>query len=108
MSKIVAEKQAGVVSIDAFLIGPCTGNSLVKADLFEPLEPAMLLAEVKDPAKWFGGHLWADNQTGKNRTMKKGGCNDKRMRSCSANFLVRMLNCDQSGSLSGRIDRYAI
>src|SRR5262245_62716247 len=42
MSKIVAEKQAGVVSVDAFLIGPCTGNSLLKADLFEPLAPAMI------------------------------------------------------------------
>jgi len=62
MSKIVAEKQAGAVSVDAFLIGPCTGNSLLKADLFEPLAPAMILPEVKDPAKWFGGHLWADNQ----------------------------------------------
>jgi hypothetical protein len=66
MSKVVAEKQAGAVSVDAFLIGPCTGNSLLKADLFEPLTSAMVLAEVKDPAKWFGGHLWADNQTGKN------------------------------------------
>ena len=67
MSKIVAEKQAGVVSVDAFLIGPCTGNSLLKSDLFEPLAPAMILPEVKDPAKWFGGHLWADNQTGGNQ-----------------------------------------
>jgi len=67
MSKIVAEKQAGAVTVDAFLIGPCTGNSLLKADLFEPLAPAMILAEVKDPAKWFGGHLWADNQTGGNQ-----------------------------------------
>ena len=66
MSKIVAEKQAGAVSVDTFLIGPCTGNSLLKSDLFEPLAPAMLLPEVKDPAKWFGGHLWADNQSGKN------------------------------------------
>ena len=65
MSKIVAEKQAGAVSIDAFLVGPCTGNSLLQADLFEPLAPAMILPEVKDPAKWFAGHLWADNQTGK-------------------------------------------
>src|ERR1041384_692669 len=66
MSKIVAEKKAGVASVDAFLIGPCTGNSLLKADLFQPLAPAMILPEVKDPAKWFGDHLWADNQTGKN------------------------------------------
>ena len=67
MSKIVAEKQAGAVTVDAFLIGPCTGNSLLKSDLFEPLAPAMILPEVKDPAKWFGGHLWADNQTGGNQ-----------------------------------------
>ena len=66
MSKIVAEKQAGAVSVDAFLVGPCTGNTLLKSDLFEPLTAAMILPEVKDSAKWFGGHLWADNQTGKN------------------------------------------
>jgi ABC-type Fe3+ transport system substrate-binding protein len=66
MSKIVAEKKAGAVSVDAFLIGPCTGNSLLKADVFEPLPAAMLLPEVRDPGKWFGGHLWADNQTGMN------------------------------------------
>ena len=66
MSKIVAEKKAGATTVDAFLIGPCTGNSLLKSDLFEPLAAAMILPEVKDPAKWFGGHLWADNQTGKN------------------------------------------
>jgi iron(III) transport system substrate-binding protein len=66
MTKIAAEKQAGAVSVDAFLIGPCTGNSLLKSDLYEPLAPAMLLPEVKDAAKWFGGHLWADNISGKN------------------------------------------
>ena len=66
MSKIVAEKQAGAVTVDAFLIGPCTGNSQLKSDLYEPLAPVMTLPEVKDPAKWFGGHLWADNQSGKN------------------------------------------
>src|SRR5262247_2393931 len=47
MSKIVAEKQAGAVSVDAFLIGPCTGNSLLKAGPFEPLAPAMSLARGK-------------------------------------------------------------
>jgi iron(III) transport system substrate-binding protein len=66
MSKIVAEKKAGAVSVDAFLIGPCTGNSLLTSDIFEPLTNAMILPEVKDPGKWFGGHLWADSQTGKN------------------------------------------
>ena len=65
MSKIVAEKQAGVATVDAFLIGPCTGNPLLKSDIYEPLAPAMILPEVKDPTKWFGGHLWADNQSGK-------------------------------------------
>jgi iron(III) transport system substrate-binding protein len=66
MSKIVAEKQAGAASVDAFLIGPCTGVPLLKSDIFEPLATAMILPEVRDPTKWFGGHLWADNQTGKN------------------------------------------
>src|SRR5262245_29094971 len=66
MSQSLAETRTGAVSVDAFFIGTCTGNALLKADLFEPLAPAMILPEVKDPAKWFSGHLWADNQTGKN------------------------------------------
>src|SRR5262245_44998545 len=48
MSKIVAEKQAGAVSVDAFLVGTCTGNSLLKADLFESLAPAMIFFVDKD------------------------------------------------------------
>ena len=47
MSKIVAEKQAGLVSVDAFLIGPCTGNSLLKADLFEPLAQLFHLEAIE-------------------------------------------------------------
>src|SRR4026208_377552 len=50
MSKIVAEKQAGAVSVDAFLIGPCTGNSLLKSDIYEPLAPAMIAPVAKAPA----------------------------------------------------------
>jgi len=29
--------------------------------ILEPLEPLMLLPEVKDPKQWYGGHVWVDN-----------------------------------------------
>jgi iron(III) transport system substrate-binding protein len=65
MTKIAAERTAGAASVDAVLIGPCTGIPLLKSDLFEPLASLMILPEVKDSTKWWGGHVWADNQTGK-------------------------------------------
>src|SRR5262249_56390801 len=60
------EKHEWGVEVRRLSRGPRPGNSAQKAVLSEPLAPAMLLPEVKDPAKWFGGRLWADNQTGKN------------------------------------------
>jgi iron(III) transport system substrate-binding protein len=29
--------------------------------MLEPIEPYMILPEVKDPKNWWGGHIWEDN-----------------------------------------------
>ena len=36
-------------------------TGLLSEGLLEPLEPAMILPEVKDPNNWWGGHIWVDN-----------------------------------------------
>src|SRR5262249_51715354 len=36
-------------------------NSLLPEGLLDPVEPIMLLPEVKDPKQWWGGHIWSDN-----------------------------------------------
>jgi len=60
-SRIASEYQAGVRYFDAFIGGSGTYESLVYAEMVEPFAPLMILAEVKDPKNWWGGHIWEDN-----------------------------------------------
>lgn len=60
-AKIIQESKAGVRSYDVFAFGGCGGMSLVRQDVLEPLEPMLILPEVKDPKHWWGGIIWADN-----------------------------------------------
>ncbi len=60
--KIQQESKAGVPYFDLHMGG---GESMITGLLSEgilaPLEPAMMLKEIKDPNRWWGGHIWLDN-----------------------------------------------
>ena len=62
VAKIQQESKSGVPTFDVHMGG---GESMVSGLLPEgilaPLEPAMILKEVKDPGNWWGGHIWLDN-----------------------------------------------
>ena len=60
-SRIAAERQAGVRYFDALIVGTGTAITLAHDGMLEPMEPLMILAEVKDPKGWWGGHIWEDN-----------------------------------------------
>jgi hypothetical protein len=60
-SRTASEYKAGVHYFDALIVGTGTAIPLVHESMLEPLEPAMLLPEVKDPKNWWGGHIWEDN-----------------------------------------------
>jgi len=60
-SKISAEHAAGVRYFDLLISGTSTPFNLLNAGILDPLEPLLILPEVKDPKRWFGGHLWLDN-----------------------------------------------
>jgi hypothetical protein len=60
-SKIAAEHAAGVRYFDLLISGSLTPLSLLNAGILEPIEPLLILPEVKDPKRWYGGHVWADN-----------------------------------------------
>ena len=60
-SRIAAEKKAGVNYFDAIICGTGTAAGLTHDGMLEPLEPLWLLAEVRDPKQWWGGHIWEDN-----------------------------------------------
>ena len=62
VGRIQQESKSGVPGFDVHMGG---GESMVTGLLSEgilaPLEPAMILKEVKDPSNWWGGHIWLDN-----------------------------------------------
>ena len=60
-SKIAAEHAAGVRYFDLLISGTATPFNLLYADILDPVEPLLILPEVKDPQRWFGGHIWLDN-----------------------------------------------
>src|SRR5713226_9282010 len=60
-SRIASEYKAGVRYFDALIVGTGTAIPLVHEGMLEPLEPYMILPEVKDPKNWWGGHIWEDN-----------------------------------------------
>jgi len=64
-NRIVSEHRAGVRHFDALIFGSCTGVPLIDSGAFEPVEPHMILPEVKDPKLWWGGHIWMDNISAK-------------------------------------------
>ena len=46
---------------DLLISGSLTPLNLLNAGILEPIEPLLMLPEVKDPKRWYGGHVWADN-----------------------------------------------
>ncbi|HEY2987035.1 MAG TPA: extracellular solute-binding protein [Candidatus Binatia bacterium] len=59
--RIISEAGSGVRYFDALIFGSCTGVPLINSGAFDPIEPYMILPEVKDPKSWWGGHIWMDN-----------------------------------------------
>jgi len=60
-SRIASERKAGVSYFDALIVGTGTAVGLAHDGMLEPIEPLLILAEVKDPKEWWGGHIWEDN-----------------------------------------------
>jgi len=60
--KMIEESKGGVRYVDVHVGGSesiITG--LLPEGILEPIEPLMLLPEVKDTKQWWGGHIWSDN-----------------------------------------------
>ena len=54
--RIAAERKAGRFLWDIFVHGSTTGlESMIPMGAFDPLEPALILPDVKDPKTWRGG-----------------------------------------------------
>lgn len=59
--KMVDESKAGVRYVDLHMGGSeSVVTGLLPEGILEPLEPLMLLPEVRDPKQWWAGHVWVD------------------------------------------------
>jgi ABC-type Fe3+ transport system substrate-binding protein len=55
LQRIMAERRAGKFIADVVRLGGGTANTLLKAQAFDPLPPALIMPEVKDASRWFEG-----------------------------------------------------
>jgi ABC-type Fe3+ transport system substrate-binding protein len=60
-SKAMAEFKAGVRYFDVLHAGSGTLEPLNNENMLAPFMDYVILAEVKDPRQWWGGHMWEDN-----------------------------------------------
>lgn len=56
-AKLIAERKAGLYIADIYMGGANIIDDLIPRNILEPIEPYLILPEVKDPSAWFGGVL---------------------------------------------------
>ena len=60
--KIVEEARAGIHYFDVHVGGSeSIVTGFLPEGILEPIEPWLILPEVKEPKNWWGGHIWIDN-----------------------------------------------
>lgn len=60
--RMADESKAGVRHFDLHIGGSNSAVSgLLDEGVLDPVEPWLVLPEVKDPKYWWGGHMWVDN-----------------------------------------------
>src|SRR5687768_16706645 len=60
--RMADEFKAGVHHFDLHIGGSSSAVSgMLDEGILDPIEPWMILPEVKDAKQWWGGHMWVDN-----------------------------------------------
>jgi iron(III) transport system substrate-binding protein len=60
--RMADEFKAGVRYFDLHVGGSSSiVSGMLDEGILDPIEPWLILPEVKDPKQWWGGHLWVDN-----------------------------------------------
>lgn len=64
-TKLVSERSAGLYTADVYMGGSESMLELISRNIFVPIEPYLILSEVKDPSAWFMGYLpyWEKQRT---------------------------------------------
>jgi len=62
VGKIQQESKSGVADFDVHMGGSeSLVTGLLSEGILAPLEPVMMLKDVKEPGNWWGGHIWVGN-----------------------------------------------
>lgn len=60
--RMADEFKAGVRYFDLHIGGSSSiVSGMLDEGILDPIEPWLILPEVKDPKQWWGGHMWVDN-----------------------------------------------
>lgn len=60
--RMADEFKAGVRYFDLHIGGSSSiVSGMLDEGILDPIEPWLVLPEVKDPKQWWGGHMWVDN-----------------------------------------------
>lgn len=60
--RMADEFKSGVRHFDLHIGGSSsTVSGMLDEGIIDPIEPWLVLPEVKDPKQWWGGHMWVDN-----------------------------------------------
>jgi iron(III) transport system substrate-binding protein len=96
--KMVDESRAGVRYVDLHMGGSeSVVTGMLPEGVIAPLEPFMMLPEVKDPKQWWGGHIWVDNA-------KKFAYSTLAYQSESLWFNSQLMNADEVRSFDDLLD----
>jgi len=62
IQRMVSEAKTGVPYFDLHIGGTeSVVTGLLPENILEPVEPFLILPDVKDPKQWWGGHIYVDN-----------------------------------------------
>ncbi len=63
--RLMAERRAGLYATDVMVFGGSAGTGLARAGVLDPIEPILILPEVRDRSKWWKGkHHYVDKKIG--------------------------------------------
>ena len=96
--KMVDEAKAGVRYMDAHMGGSeSIVTGMLPEGVLDPLEPYMVLPEVRDPKQWWGGHIWVD-------TAKKFAYSTLAYQTVSLWHNTQMMKADEARSFDDLLD----
>ena len=90
LARIISERRADKYLVDVIATGPNGPRMLYLAKALDPIAPALILPEVTDVSKWYGGKHWYADPENQYIFMFEGTMN-----STSLSYNTKLMNPDE-------------